>query len=524
MKKHVLLLLCSFAAFSFAACEKTDNPPDEKTDNPPETPFLTVSPDTDILFPSGGGRRDIVVATNQTTWDAVSDREWCAIEKDGDKLTISAGENEKVNPKPDATVSITAGTLTRTITVGQEGILIPVMSLDHDGTSNCYIVTYASWYSFDATVIGNGAAGIIDPSAFHTGNPAITPVSAKLLWQDYYENGQGLITAVELYRNNVLFSTARPLIAGNALIAVCDANDNILWSWHIWIPSVAVAPLPSATGYEVMNLNLGALTDEPANPKSYGMLYQWGRKDPLPAAATLLGNISTVGAPIYDAEGQPVSISNSSWSDVTSNTLLYAIRNPTVCLSNNAQYASSRDWLKADLSSDALWGNPQGNIKDQYNQYVNKGMKSCYDPCPPGWRVPPADVFRNFTPSGGYEQADANDDVPFNVIDINSDDILNLADYNYGWRFYLDKDNAIASYFPAAARFDGQYAMLMGSMSGLWGAYWGNAPYTLTNAAGGGFSVLSFQTHNYNGTKTISASPAAGASRADAYSVRCIKD
>ena len=40
------------------------------------------------------------------------------------------------------------------------------------------------------------------------------------------------------------------------MIAVKDGA--ILWSWHIWYPEAEVAGLNSKTGYEVMNMNLGA--------------------------------------------------------------------------------------------------------------------------------------------------------------------------------------------------------------------------------------------------------------------------
>jgi hypothetical protein len=394
------------------------------------------------------------------------------------------------------------------------------VDLSAQGTANCYLVTAAGSYSFDATVIGNGAAGIIDPERFHITHPAIAPVSAGLVWQDAYADGRGMVTSVALNddRTEVVFEVPAPFRPGNALIAVYDAGGTVLWSWHIWMPDadVEAEARTSATGYRVMNRNLGAQTAEAADPRSYGMLYQWGRKDPFPAAASLTGTTATLGAPLYDAQGAPVPIGSSSRADVANNTLVYALQHPTTCLSNNAQYASSRDWLKAGEGSDALWGNPQGAERDAGNQYPYKGTKSCYDPCPAGWRVPPADVFRNATPSGGYAWEVAD----FNVADANGDGLTDLNDYRYGWVLRLDE--AATSYFPAAARFDGSYAMLMGSMSGLWGSYWGNAPsLTLT---GGAFAVLSFQVKTITGADEVTLSPAGSASRADAFSVRCIQE
>lgn len=227
---------------------------------------------------------------------------------------------------------------------------------------------------------------------------------------------------------------------------------------------------------------------------------------------------AAVGAPIYDGDNNEIKITNSSQSSTADNNLAFAIANPTVCLSNYAQFNTSRDWLQADMSNDALWGNPKGAERNETNDFLNKGAKSFYDPCPVGWRVPPADVFRNFTASGGY--AWVIDD--FDIADISGDGAKSLADYDYGWTFNLS--DSASSYFPAAARFDGSYAMLMGSMSGLWGSYWGNAPYPGDMFQGGAYSVLSFQIKDTAGNEMITTSPAGGGARADAYSVRCIRE
>lgn len=62
--------------------------------------------------------------------------------------------------------------------------------------------------------------------------------------------------------------------------------------------------------------------------------------------------------------------------------------------------------------------------------------------------------------------------------------------------------------------------MLYGSKSGLWGAYWGNSSAKSTAAKGLGFCVLAFRCEPTG----VSVSPTAAASRADAYSVRCVKE
>lgn len=364
-----------------------------------------------------------------------------------------------------------------------------IVDLSAAELANCYIVTHEGRYKFKADNQFNLGEGLPVPPVLHV-------ASASLVWQ----SEPGLVSSVSLEPEEdglyINFEVAK--VPGNVLLAALDEEGDIIWSWHIWMPGEEVSSVKSATGYEVMNMNLGALASAAGDPASYGMLYQWGRKDPFPASATLTGNTSTVGAPLYDMAGNTVRISNSSWYSTTDNTIAFSISHPTVCLSNYAQYSSSRDWL-AD-GDDSLWGE----------------AKTCYDPSPAGWRVAPADAFKNLTSSGGY----AWDIDDFNVYDANGDGIINLEDYNYGWYFLVD--SATPLYFPAASRYDGSYAMLMGSMAGLWGNYWSCSSYP--SISGGAQCCLSFQIKGQNGEDWVTVSPAGGSSKADAYSIRCVRD
>lgn len=385
---------------------------------------------------------------------------------------------------------------------------VVVVDLSATEMANCYIVQHPGIYKFKADNMFNQGPGLPVP-------PAISVDSASLIWQTVPSS----ISSVSLIRDEgvpyIQFEVAEA--SGNVLLAALDAEGAIEWSWHIWMPESEIQSVRTETGYEVMNINLGAMNNTPADAASYGLLYQWGRKDPFPAAATLTGDTQTVSAPMYDIENKEVKISNSSWSSNGDNTIEYSIANPTVCLSNYSQYSSSRDWLKESI--DNLWGNPEAYSTNGTNKVVNKGKKTCYDPSPAGWRVAPPDVFANFTLNGGYAWTFEE----FYVQDINEDGIIDINDYNYGWFFYVNADQPL--YFPAAARFDGSYAMLMGSMSGLWGNYWSNATYRDTsNTQGMGFCALAFQVKGQNGENWITVSPSAGGSRADAYSIRCVRD
>src|SRR5690606_38315246 len=92
---------------------------------------------------------------------------------------------------------------------------------------------------------------------------------------------------------------------GNALISLHwgstgTAEDDVIWSWHVWVtddPSNGVAygqdMETDLNGNlftpQYMDRNLGAVSNEILGHnwhKTTGMLYQWGRKDPIPPMMT----------------------------------------------------------------------------------------------------------------------------------------------------------------------------------------------------------------------------------------------
>ena len=370
-----------------------------------------------------------------------------------------------------------------------------VTDLSETGTANCYIVQTAGEYSFDTTVRGNGR--IVENIDF--ANEKLDPRDVKLVWQS---NKNGLIDSLKLKDGRIYF-TARNL-GGNALVAALDEAGNIIWSWHIWLSDEDITDVKTADGVMVMDRNLGATSLDFDSPASHGLLYQWGRKDPFPASPIVSGGTtSTLPSPVYDAEGNAVEIDHSSMENSENNTLDFAISNPTTVLSNYSQYSECRDWLRKEFSNPALWGGSDGE-------------KSLFDPCPAGYRVPKLGTFDFFTSSGGYE----TDISGFSVYDINHDGVIDGNDYKNGWYILLDGESDSYSYFPAAARYDGSYAMLMGSKTGLWGNYWyADADESEDSSVPCGAYALAFQFGD-----SVSASPKAVGGRADGYSVRCVKE
>ena len=404
---------------------------------------------------------------------------------------------------------------------------VNTVNLSASGTANCYVIDAAGEYAFDASVRGNGASS----QGLETPQP-LSPSSAKLLWQD----SKSMISSVSLSGTRVVFTAgSKP---GNAVIAVENASGEIIWSWHIWHPEKPVSGLTTSKGYTLMNMNLGAISSE-IGLSAYGLLYQWGRKDPFPGSPIASGGtIQTKSAPVYDIDGNETQILASSMFESYSNNLAYAIAHPNTCLSCSP--TKTGDWLLSDESSPALWGNPEGGLNVD-GKYINNGGKSIYDPCPAGWRVPPADLYSNFTGSGQYAwveldsegnpQKDENGNMvisytfgqdSYPVCDINADGILSMEDYNNGWVFRLGDDTS--SYFPASTRYDATYALLMGSMVGLWGNYWTNAPSVQSNGTSDSAIAMGFAVKDMYGKTNISISPNASGPKANAFAVRCIKE
>ena len=263
----------------------------------------------------------------------------------------------------------------------------PTVALDiNESYANCYIAEKVGTYSFNGAIMGNGAEGIIhDPShenpdySFEKADgtqmvkaegAGIAPKSAKLLWQD----AEGLITQVAFNNDRVEFITSGSQGFGNAVIAVYDnvdpnANDaKVLWSWHIWC-----APRPSdryihsesgGTIYTFMDRNIGAVSDA-VGDNSYGLYYQWGRKDPF----------EKPGKPLFDVLGMKVS----ALHELKRVSLSEGILNPMSFFSKGTDIRTAWSFF-----SPYRWE----------GRDITAG-KSIYDPCPYGYRVPINIVFYN---------------------------------------------------------------------------------------------------------------------------------
>ncbi len=186
------------------------------------------------------------------------------------------------------------------------------------------------------------------------------------------------------------------MVPGNAVLSAVNSAGTILWSWHIWMTEDDPTTGIVFNGKTFMTRNLGAnmnvIQDSYRDEEdvqaeeiyqSYGLYYQWGRKDPFVQPLDYLSS-GAYDLFMYDSdEATYASLITISYEDCTSSvgTINYAQKNPLTYIVGVS--ASGYDWLYSAHST-SLWSDDN---------------KSVYDPSPKGWRVPRSADFEGVTVS-----------------------------------------------------------------------------------------------------------------------------
>lgn len=169
--------------------------------------------------------------------------------------------------------------------------------------------------------------------------------------------------------------------SGNAVVAIKNSSDEILWSWHIWVVNYDPEDGKYISNDKTfMERNLGALNNTKGDIGSKGLLYQWGRKDPFAGSNSVNGNVA---ATVYKTSSSFSFSPIFTPGDVSAPhyNLVNAIANPATIYRGVSHGAgvNDYDWYSdSSYHDDFLW---------DYNS-----AKTVYDPCPKGWRVPTSGV------------------------------------------------------------------------------------------------------------------------------------
>ena len=366
-------------------------------------------------------------------------------------------------------------------------------------TANCYVISAPGYYqlplvygnsitngtknehSYKPTVTGSNilanfkdhnGQNITDPWITQSNSGANAPDNAKVVWADE----SGLVTNLGLTGSGtnafVKFEVPASAIKnGNAVIAVTKGGT-VVWSWHLWFAPQDVLGIVACTNFQnkvhnFTNETLGwkytawshstysaprsvkvkveqtvansgvkqtaviTITQNNGNVRQgYSTLYQFGRKDAFPGTNTL-------------AEGAFSVEQSSGYS------LQNTIRHPDIFY--GAGSGSYNVYFKNIWSAD--------NTSEGHND--NPVVKTVYDPCPAGFKMPASNAFTGFTTTGQIAMTESQ----FNV----------SGAWDYGWTF----NNKITSpdatvYFPASGYRYGDNGSLLDV--GTAGYYWSAVP------------------------------------------------
>ncbi|MCI3938800.1 PKD domain-containing protein [Chryseobacterium aahli] len=252
---------------------------------------------------------------------------------------------------------------------------------------------------------------------------------------------------------------------GNAVVALHmgsngNTTDPIVWSWHVWVtddpsngPSFghsagrglefingdSVNNYYNATTSKIftpkyMDRNMGATdtgfvlkngvyTPSLKGNKSGGLMYQWGRKDPMPPLVykdgtfyDVIGEVGVVrskDASYKQNKTSPTSLKIFEYANGTGyfiptvagvkNNISQSVNNPLKPIYNGS--SSIKTWF-AGNSYDNLWSDnskgeydPNGDLYSRVKGYL---PKSSFDPCPNKWRIPSVLSSRTVLPINFY--------------------------------------------------------------------------------------------------------------------------
>ena len=277
--------------------------------------------------------------------------------------------------------------------------------------------------------------------------------------------------------------------SGNAVVAVTKGNT-VVWSWHLWFAPKSALNKIEVTNHQGVKYNF---TEETLGWKSKGevttynaprtvkvkveqtianggaklftvinitqnnggkkegiaTLYQFGRKDAFPG----MDETKLPQGSINKNAGNNMSIING-------------IQNP------QNFYINGDSWYNnppAGYSYYNLWS--ADNTTTGYND--NAVVKTVYDPCPVGFKMPASNAFTGFTSDGDFQMTAAN----INAKETNESwDKFSAA---YGHNFYTNSSKTATIFFPALGYRDCNNGSLInvGSHNFCWSAVPSNTHY-----------------------------------------------
>ncbi|EFM01694.1 Fibrobacter succinogene major paralogous domain protein, partial [Hoylesella marshii DSM 16973 = JCM 13450] len=333
-----------------------------------------------------------------------------------------------------------------------------------------------------------------------------TPDGAKIVWTDQ----SGIVDAGSLGIEGsganafVHFRVPQDKIKnGNAVIAVTKGST-VVWSWHLWFDHGDVLDVIPCTNFQGYTYKFTKQTLGSAYRKWDGSAYNKPRVARVKVEQTI-GNNGAKQFAYIDIKQNPNSVKEISstyyqfgrkdafpGTDTTPDGSFNKNGGDNMSIQNGIQhpetfYPYGSTW-NSGYNQYNLWS--MDNTVTGYND--NAVVKTVYDPCPAGFKMPASNAFTGFTTNG---QNGGTKNVS--------------GAWDYGWNF----NNKISSpdatvYFPASGYRDYNGGSLYDV--GYYGFYWSAVPRNSNNGCilyfGSGFV---YPQNNYHPSVGFSVRPVA---------------
>ena len=295
--------------------------------------------------------------------------------------------------------------------------------------------------------------------------------------------------------------------SGNAVVAV-KKNGTTVWSWHLWFaPKDALDKIP-VTNYQgkVYNFTKEALGWKPTlwNGSTYDKvrtvkvkveqtIANGGVKQETVINITQNPGGVKKGATTLYQFGRKDAFPGVDASDLASNSHFTENAGDNISIMNGIQhpdyfYNSGSSWNinpPMGYSYYNLWS--ADNTTTGFND--NSVVKTVYDPCPVGFKMPASNAFTGFTTTGQNSLTQS---------ELNVDGAIDWQTYqnNFGYNFWTSSSKTGTINFPASGLRTGNDGSL--NSVGLSGCYWLAVPFNSSNGCGLVFGFGSvFPLNNY---------------------------
>lgn len=396
------------------------------------------------------------------------------IKRDTQYVVEAGGVDKYITPEKQL---FTAKNYSRTVDVLYEEAPIDLSMFNIYGspilqnTANCYVVNKTGSYMVPL-VFGNAIKnGVANPVAYTNNGDSdccdFVDYAGNVISSPYIETVSGAVASASLSvadTDNVFtniriinntpckylkFDIANiPGTGANGVLSVKDASGVIMWSWHIWVWPYDLTPIKiineGGFAYNILPVNLATKLDTADSIEvSSGWknwFYQFGR--PVPQICKSYWNVSSRHTNYGDLEVTSANVAP---------TISYGIVNPSTFYKRDGSN-NYYSWFQTGSSKTYnLWD----AACTETGRKDNNVVKTVYDPCPVGFKVPNGNTFT------GFESNDT------------------LLESEAGYHFKRHETDYIGTFFPFSDYIDAESGKLHGtSMSN---SVWSSAANTRNN-------------------------------------------